>query len=48
MSELEKNLNDVEKLLARYRNATLPHFINGKADPGRSGEVFESVTPIDN
>ncbi len=48
MTELEKNLNDVEKLLARFRKETLPHFINGKAVPGSSGEVFESVTPIDN
>jgi 5-carboxymethyl-2-hydroxymuconic-semialdehyde dehydrogenase len=48
MSELEKNLQDAEQLLARFRSSTLPHFINGKADPGRSGETFESVTPHDN
>ncbi|MDH3748670.1 MAG: 5-carboxymethyl-2-hydroxymuconate semialdehyde dehydrogenase [Gammaproteobacteria bacterium] len=48
MSELETNLGDVERILVRFRNKTLPHFINGKPDPGRSNEVFESVTPIDN
>ena len=48
MTELEKNLDDVEKLLARFRNTTLPHFIDGQAVPARSGGVFESVTPIDN
>ena len=48
MAELEKNLRDAGRLLARYRAKTLPHFINGKADPGRSGATFENLTPIDN
>ena len=48
MLELDSNLSDVEKILDRFRKTTLPHFINGKPDRGRSGEVFESVTPIDN
>ncbi len=48
MSELETNIADARKLLSRFQKATLPHFIGGAADPGRSGEVFESVTPIDN
>lgn len=48
MSELEKNLKDVEKLLSRFRERTLPHFINGRQEAGRSGDVFESITPIDN
>ena len=48
MSELETNLQEVEKTLAKYRNETLPHFINGKRDPGRSGETFQSLSPTDN
>jgi len=46
--ELDKNLQDAEKLLQRFRSSVLPHFINGKADTGTSGAVFENLTPIDN
>ena len=48
MSEFEKNLQEVEQTLSRFRNETLPHFINGKTDSGRSGKTFESVSPTDN
>ncbi len=48
MSDLDNNLQKIEKLLAPYRAETLPHFINGKRDPGRSGETFEGYTPVDN
>ena len=48
MSEVEVNLHEVEKTLAEFRGETLPHFINGKRDNGRSGEVFENLSPIDN
>jgi 5-carboxymethyl-2-hydroxymuconic-semialdehyde dehydrogenase len=48
MSELEKNLKKIEDLMAPLRADTLPHFINGKRDPGRSGESFEGYTPVDN
>ena len=48
MSELDKNLKDAEKLLGRFREKPLPHFINGKSDSGRSGKTFENQTPIDN
>ena len=47
-SELDKNLHDAEALLQRFRSGVLPHFIDGKADPGTSGAVFENSTPIDN
>ncbi|MDX1404808.1 MAG: 5-carboxymethyl-2-hydroxymuconate semialdehyde dehydrogenase [Woeseiaceae bacterium] len=47
-SDLKKNVKQAEKLLKRYRKSTLPHFINGRHDNGRSGKTFESVTPIDN
>jgi 5-carboxymethyl-2-hydroxymuconic-semialdehyde dehydrogenase len=48
MSELEKNLQSVERLLAPLQAETLPHFINGRRDLGRSGETFEGYTPVDN
>ena len=48
MSDLDNNLQKIEKLLAPYRAETLPHFINGKRDPGRSGATFEGYTPVDN
>jgi len=47
-SELDKNLHEAEALLQRFRSGVLPHFIDGKADPGTSGAVFENSTPIDN
>ena len=47
-SDFETNQRDTEKLLARFRKDTLPHFINGKHDVGRSGKTFENLTPIDN
>jgi 5-carboxymethyl-2-hydroxymuconic-semialdehyde dehydrogenase len=47
-SDLKKNIKDAEKLLKRFRKSTLPHFINGKQDAGRSGQTFEGVTPVDN
>ena len=48
MSELDTNLAEIEHLVSRFRAGTLPHFIGGSHDGGRSGEVFESLTPIDN
>ena len=46
--EFEANCRDAETLLERFRETTLPHFINGRHDSGRSGKTFESVSPIDN
>jgi 5-carboxymethyl-2-hydroxymuconic-semialdehyde dehydrogenase len=42
------NCQDADTLLKRFRNETLPHFINGKQDKGRSGKTFDSLTPVDN
>ncbi len=47
-SDLKKNVRAAEKLLKRFRKRTLPHFIDGEHDDGRSGQTFESLTPIDN
>ena len=48
MSELDNNLQSIEKLLVPLQAETLPHFINGKRDAGRSGKTFEGYTPVDN
>lgn len=48
MNDLRQNLDAAERLLRRYRDAPLAHFINGKPEPGNSGETFEAITPIDN
>jgi 5-carboxymethyl-2-hydroxymuconic-semialdehyde dehydrogenase len=45
--EFDANRRDAEKLLQRFRTATLPHFIAGRHDAGRSGKTFESVAPAD-
>ena len=47
-TDFQTNLNDAEKLFARFRQDTLPHFIGGNADAGRSRKTFDSVTPVDN
>ncbi|MEM7468587.1 MAG: 5-carboxymethyl-2-hydroxymuconate semialdehyde dehydrogenase [Pseudomonadota bacterium] len=44
----EENLKLVDAHLARFRNGTLDHFINGQATSASSGETFENLTPIDN
>ena len=44
----ETNREDAAVLLERFKNATLPHFINGEHDEGRSGKTFESLSPADN
>ena len=47
-AEFEANRRDADKLLQRFRDATLPHFINGRHASGRSGKTFESIAPADN
>jgi 5-carboxymethyl-2-hydroxymuconic-semialdehyde dehydrogenase len=48
MSELQTNLQRIEQLLAPLKAETLPHFIGGKRDAGRSGKTFAGYTPVDN
>jgi 5-carboxymethyl-2-hydroxymuconic-semialdehyde dehydrogenase len=48
MSELNQNLEKAEQLFRPWRDASLPHFINGQHTPGSSGQLFEVTTPIDN
>ena len=47
-NDYASNLNDAEALLKRFADATLPHFINGEHDSGRSGTTFDSIAPADN
>ena len=44
---LEKNLAAAETFLARFKSATVPHFIAGKSDLG-GGKTFENFSPVDN
>lgn len=47
-NDFDTNLADTDTLIAGFRESTLPHFINGKRDSGRSGKTFDSVAPSDN
>ncbi len=47
-NDYSSNQSDAEALLKRFATATLPHFINGEHDSGRSGATFDSVAPADN
>ena len=46
-TDLESNRRDAERLMARFRESTLPHFIAGNAVPGSSGRCFQSLSPVD-
>ena len=45
-ASLDARLKQADAALARFRNETLGHFIDGEAVPG-AGEVFENVSPVD-
>ena len=47
-NDFETNRADAGKLIERFRSKTLPHFIDGRHDEGRSGKTFESIAPSDN
>ncbi|MDH3439925.1 MAG: aldehyde dehydrogenase family protein, partial [Gammaproteobacteria bacterium] len=47
-NDFDTNLQDAEKLIQRFRDAILPHFINGQQDAGRSGKTMDSIAPSDN
>jgi 5-carboxymethyl-2-hydroxymuconic-semialdehyde dehydrogenase len=44
---LEKSIARAEGFLKRFREQTVAHLIDGKADPG-NGATFETQSPIDN
>ncbi len=48
MSEqLQANIDKAEGYLARFREQTLGHYINGEWTPGSEGETFDNTTPCD-
>jgi 5-carboxymethyl-2-hydroxymuconic-semialdehyde dehydrogenase len=47
MSELQRNLAEIDSTLERFRAQTLGHFIDGQATLGSSGETFVNESPID-
>ncbi|EHK9049099.1 5-carboxymethyl-2-hydroxymuconate semialdehyde dehydrogenase [Vibrio vulnificus] len=46
--QLEQNLATAQQYLARFRDNTLGHFINGEWTLGSKGETFDNLTPTDN
>ncbi len=44
---LKSNIEKASRLLERFRGAPLGHFINGRHEPGRGGEVFDDLSPVD-
>ena len=47
-NDFATNCQDADGQLKRFRTGTLPHFIDGKSDEGRSGKAFDNLTPVDN
>ena len=47
MSTLESNLAKAAQALARFREAPLGHFIDGRPRRGDSRELFDDLSPID-
>jgi 5-carboxymethyl-2-hydroxymuconic-semialdehyde dehydrogenase len=44
---LESNLDKAAGYLARFRNAPLAHFMNGRHERGHSAAMFENISPVD-
>ena len=44
---LHENLAKLDRYLARFRNRTLGHLIDGEEAEGVSGETFTNTTPVD-
>lgn len=44
---LEENLKKASGYLQRFRDAPLPNQIGGQAVPAKSGETFETISPVD-
>ncbi len=47
MTDLDKNLAEVESSVTRFQSETLGHFIGGQRTLGQSGTTFDNTTPID-
>lgn len=48
MSDLEKRVRKARRAMARFKKTPLGHFINGRLVKGKSKELFDNITPIDN
>ncbi|WP_377811313.1 5-carboxymethyl-2-hydroxymuconate semialdehyde dehydrogenase (plasmid) [Azospirillum sp. A29] len=46
-SAFETNLATAERLLTRFRDRPLGHFIDGREVPGQSERLFDNLSPID-
>ncbi|KAF1857657.1 hypothetical protein Lal_00013125 [Lupinus albus] len=46
-SVFETNLATAERLLTRFRDRPLGHFIDGREVPGQSDRLFDNLSPID-
>ncbi|SMH62904.1 5-carboxymethyl-2-hydroxymuconate semialdehyde dehydrogenase [Azospirillum agricola] len=46
-SLFETNLATAERLLTRFRDRPLGHFIDGREVPGQSDRLFDNLSPID-
>ena len=46
-TKLDAAIARADGFLARFRNGTVPHLIDGKPDFG-GGETFETASPVDN
>ena len=46
-SAFESNLANAERLLTRFSEKPLGHFIDGREVPGQSGRLFDNLSPVD-
>ena len=44
---LQENQQRADRFLARFRERSLGHFIGGRPDEGRSGNLFDNLSPAD-
>jgi len=47
-TELNSNIDKAQQYLARFKETTLGHYINGEWTQGSDGETFDNLTPVDN
>lgn len=46
--QLQENINRAQGYLARFKENTLGHFINGEWTLGSEGKTFDNLSPVDN
>ncbi len=45
---LAQNVSKCEEYLARLRDVTLGHYMDGAFVAGMAGETYDNLTPVDN